>query len=213
MRTKVLLAAGVVGPCLFTLVWLVEESLRPDYHSIRNWISELSLTGRGWIQIASFLVSGALIIAFSRGLRATNINGLASRWGPRLIAITGVALCAAGVFVIDPGLGYPPGTAASMSWHGMLHQVAGLVVFLSLALAAIAYSRRSARAYCLTSGITVILLWVLAGTLAGLDYAGTWTPAPAGLAERLAILTAFGWMVWLAIVEHRRIRVADDREA
>jgi hypothetical protein len=47
--------------------------------------------------------------------------------------------------------------------------------------------------------------------LAGLDYAGARTPAPAGLAERLAVLVGFGWMVWLAVVEHRRAPGAAER--
>jgi hypothetical membrane protein len=198
MRLEVRLWCGVLASALFTLVWLIEGALRPGYDPYRNWISELALTDRGWIQIASFLLSGTLVLVFARGLRAAMPTGPGSVWGPRLIAATGVALVAAGLFVIDPGLGYPPGAEAVQTWHGALHDLAGSVMFLSLVAATIVYSRRFARPYALASGIAVLLGWLAAGVLAGLDYAGVWSPAPAGVAQRLSVLVGFGWLAYLA---------------
>ncbi|MFC4529874.1 DUF998 domain-containing protein [Sphaerisporangium dianthi] len=189
---------GLAGPVLFTLVWLIEGTLRPGYDPMRNWISELALTGRGWIQIAAFLACAVAIIGFADSLRRTFPAGPGSVWGPRLVAVHGAALFAAGIFSSDPGLGYPPGSDPAVTWHGILHSVAGPIAFFSLAGAALVYARRFAKAYCIASGTLVVLFWVVAGVLAGLDYGGTWSPAPSGLAERLSILTGYVWMVWLA---------------
>ncbi|TCO60888.1 DUF998 domain-containing protein [Actinocrispum wychmicini] len=196
---RVLLSGGIAGPVLFTLVWLVEQSVRPGYQPSRHWISLLSLTDAGWIQIAAFLVSGTLIAAFGRGLRAAFPDGPGSVWGPRLVTASGVALVAGGVFTIDPGLGYPPGTEAAITWHGVLHNIAGPVCFFAIAAAAIVYARRFARPFALTCGITTLVGWAAAGVLAGLDYAGTWRPAPAGLAERVSLVAGFAWTVYLAV--------------
>lgn len=199
MTARRLLWGGIAGPILFTLVWLAEENIRPDYLPMRNWISQLSLTDRGWIQNASFLISGTLIVAFARGLRAAFPTGPGSLWGPRLVTASGIGLLACGLFTIDPGLGYPPGAGAVITWHGILHNIAGPVLFFSAAIAAIVYSRRFARTFTLTCGIATLVCWAASGVLAGLDYARAWTPAPAGLAERLSILAGLAWMVCLAI--------------
>ncbi|WP_440101704.1 DUF998 domain-containing protein [Streptosporangium sp. H16] len=196
---------GIAGTSLFTLIWLVEGVIRPGYDPIRSWISELALSGRGWIQIAGFLVSGALIAVFGRGLRAVFTGGPAATWGPRVVTTAGVALFAAGLFVIDPGTYRPPGTVAGTTWHGILHDIAGPVMFLSVAAAAVIYSRRFARWYGLATGGLMIALWFAAGVLNGLDHAGLWSPAPAGLFQRLSVLTGFAYLAYLAYLAHRAL--------
>ncbi len=189
---------GIAGTSLFTLIWLVEGMIRPGYDPMRSWISELALSGRGWIQIAGFLIGGALITVFGRGLRAVFTDGPAATWGPRVVTAAGAALFAAGLFVIDPGTYRPPGTVAGTTWHGILHDIAGPFMFLSVAAAAVIYSRRLARWYGLaTCGLT-ITFWLTAGVLNGLDHAGVWSPAPAGLFQRLSVLTGFAYLAYLA---------------
>jgi hypothetical membrane protein len=197
MGTRKLLWTGIAGPALFTVTWLIEGALRPGYDPMRSWISELALSDRGWLQSASFLISGALIAVFGRGLRAASTEGPAATWGPRAVTAVGAALFAAGAFVIDPGT-YQPAGATAATWHGILHNIAGPLVFLSLAAAAVSYSRRFARRYGLATATLVVTLWIAAGVLNGLDHAGVWSPAPAGLLERLSILTGFAYLAWLA---------------
>ncbi|MGS2640720.1 DUF998 domain-containing protein [Streptosporangium sp. LJ11] len=190
--------SGIAGTSLFTLIWLVEGAIRPGYDPMRSWISELALSGRGWIQIAGFLIGGVLITVFGRGLRAVFADGPAATWGPRVVTTAGVALFAAGLFVIDPGTYRPPGTVAGTTWHGILHDIAGPVMVLSVAAAAVIYSRRFARWYGLATGGLVVALWLVAGMLNGLDHAGVWSPAPAGLFQRLSVLTGFAYLAYLA---------------
>ena len=53
-------------------------------------------------------------------------------WGPLLVAVYGVGLIVTGVFVGDPGLGFPPGTEPGipeLSWHAAVHAAAPPVAF------------------------------------------------------------------------------------
>jgi hypothetical protein len=111
-----------------------------------NYGSSLSLSNQGWMQIANFLVCGLLTLGFAIGLRQVFQTGRGSVWGPILLGIFGLALIVAGLFVTDPGLGYPPGTHGSgpQTLHGTIHGVAGLVTFSSLALASFVMARRFA---------------------------------------------------------------------
>src|SRR5579864_7347509 len=135
--TRFLMWCGVVAPLMFVTVFMIESATRPDYNPLRSMVSELSLSEYGWQQIANFLVSGILVLAFARGLRRVFPSGPASTWGPRLLTMTGLGLLVAGVFVCDPGLAYPAGAPAGLpfgsgTWHNMLHCIGGVMVFFSL---------------------------------------------------------------------------------
>ena len=66
------------------------------------FVSALSLGPRGWIQILNFIIFGALLFVFSRGVAAEFPNGKASRGG--LVILTTIAICyfLSGSFVMDP---------------------------------------------------------------------------------------------------------------
>ena len=198
MAFRRLLWAGIAGPVLFTLIWLVEGATRPGYDPLRSWISELALSDRGWIQIANFVISGVLVILYGLALRRALSDGPGAGWGPRLVIVVGTALVLAGIFVIDPGTYAPADTPAGPTWHGVLHDVAGLVVFGGLAAAAVALSRRFTPWIGWAVATTVMALWTAAGVLNGMDYAGVWSPAPAGLLQRLSIVVGFGYLAWVA---------------
>ncbi len=58
----------MTAPVLFVAVFMVEGSLRPDYHPFSMFVSELSLGPRGWVQIINFLISRALLVVFGHGV-------------------------------------------------------------------------------------------------------------------------------------------------
>ncbi len=98
----------------------------------RTDVSYLALSNQGWEQIANFLVSGSLCIAFAVGLRRIWRTGRASVWGPLLIGLFGLGLLIAGGCVADPGGGYPPGAPLNgnpQTWHGWVHGINGAVLF------------------------------------------------------------------------------------
>src|SRR5260370_25885464 len=88
----------------------------------------------GWIQIANFLVTGAMVIACGIGMRRALTGGRSALWGPLLIGVYGLGLIAAGIFVADPVYRFPPGTAPGAPGvippHRMLPIVAAGLGFL-----------------------------------------------------------------------------------
>src|SRR5206468_1543570 len=110
LSTRPLLAAGLIGPPLFIVVFLIEGATRPGYSAWRNYVSQLATGEGGWVQVVNFIVCGTLMVAFAVGLRLALRRGRASVAAPVLLGAFGMALLVAGVFVTDPALGYPPGT-------------------------------------------------------------------------------------------------------
>src|SRR5215472_5666423 len=60
--------AGILGALLFVAVFAVEDLLDPDFNWLSTAVSEHSRGAHGWIQIATFVVVGALLVVFSRGV-------------------------------------------------------------------------------------------------------------------------------------------------
>ncbi|NIJ13520.1 putative membrane protein YphA (DoxX/SURF4 family) [Saccharomonospora amisosensis] len=110
----------------------------------------------------------------------------------------GVAFVLAGVFVIDPGTYSPAGVSTERTWHGLLHDIVGPIAFAAIAAAVVVLLRRFTRWIGWTAAAAVVALWMAAGAVNGLDYAGVWSPAPAGLFQRLSILVGFGYLAWTA---------------
>jgi hypothetical protein len=66
VATKALLVCGAVAGPLFMVAWLAQGAARANYDPLQHPISSLSIAERGWMQIASFIITGLLILAFSR---------------------------------------------------------------------------------------------------------------------------------------------------
>ena len=69
MKTRTLLACGVIAGPLFVGAFLLEGATRADYDPLRHPLSSLALGDFGWTQIANFIVAGLLTLAFSIGLQ------------------------------------------------------------------------------------------------------------------------------------------------
>jgi hypothetical membrane protein len=205
--TGPLLAAGVIGPVLFVVAFLIEGATRAGYDASRMFVSQLSLGDGGWTQIANFIVTGLLFVAFAFELGRTLAQGRGTTWGPRLIGAAGIGLVLAGVFVADPALGYPPGTppgiGESTSDHGAIHELAAVLVFGAIPAAAIVLSRRFAtqpgssgmRRYSLATAV-IMLAFVIAANAAAFDGG---LRLVAGLLQRVSIITGLAWVAVLAV--------------
>ena len=206
---RLLIACGAIGPILFILVFLVEGAIRPGYSAWHNFVSDLSLSNQGWMQIANFLICGVLMLCFALGLRQVLRSGKGAVWGPLLLGIFGLSLLIAGFFVTDPSLGYyPPGTSSSThTLHGTIHGANAPLAFGSLTIAIFVLARRFAsdpawRGWALSSLITGILFvgfFIACLVVAILDQNGVLPNAPAGLLERIAIIIGWGWIALLAL--------------
>lgn len=212
--------AGVVGPVLFVIVLLIEGATRPGYSAWRNFGSQLSLSDQGWEQIANFLMCGLLCLWFALGLRRVLVTGKGSVAAPVALAIFGMGLIVAGIFVTDPELGYPSsaGTAPHSffhsSVHSLIHGFAGLIVFASLAVACFVMARRFAgdprwrgwAAFSITTGVVLVLSFVASNVTSVLDERGVWPNAPTGLIQRIGVIVGWAWIALLAVWLLRSIR-------
>jgi uncharacterized protein DUF998 len=216
---KKLLYAGVAGPILFILVFLIEGATRPGYSVWRNFVSQLATGPGGWVQVINFLMCGSLVVLFAIGLRMT-IRGTRGSIGlPLLLGLFGVDLMVAGLFSTDPALGYPPGAAQVHTAHGMVHGFAGLGAFTLLPAAAFVASwhfaadrgERSWFVYSLVVGVVLMTGFIVFTAISAMDSAGTWHNAPTGIAQRAVIITGWTWIASVAWHHMRMVSAANDR--
>lgn len=195
--TRRLLGCGVAAGPVFILVWAVQAFTRDGFDPTRHPASLLALGDLGWIQVANFVITGALFVACAFGLRRVLHPGRASTWGPILIGAFGAGLILAGIFTTDPGAGFPEGApsgAPQLSWHGALHEVGHLVALASWTAACFVFRRRFAadgdRVLSRACVVSVVVVFVIAA----------W-PDLTSLPIRLMIATAvqFGLVALIAV--------------
>jgi Protein of unknown function (DUF998) len=138
-------------------------------------------------------------------------HGRGATWGPLLIVLYGFGLVGAGMFSADPSYGYLPGAAlgpaASLSMHGMLHELASVIVFAALIAACFVFARRFAAlprhrgwaAYSFITGLTVPV-FLAAAVVAWSSGA----PTNFGGVFQRVTLTA-GWM-WVSLLALKILR-------
>jgi hypothetical protein len=145
---------------------------REGFDMRRHALSVLSNGEFGWVQVANFVVSGALVIAGSVGIRRLLRGQRAGTWGPLLLTIYGIGVVGAGVFRADPANGFPPGVSATagISRSGVLHFVFGGIGFYALIAACFVFARRFASqgrsTWSMYSAITGVLFFVAFAAIA-----------------------------------------------
>ena len=200
--------AGVVGPLLFMVVFTIEGWLRPGYDPRSMFVSALSLGPRGGIQIANFIVSGALIALFAHHLASGAEEGKLWRLGSRLLGIIGVSILASGPFVMDP----VGGPFFEMSWHSYLHYAFGVLVFSLAPVSCFAFFGhfradgrwRWFRWWTLGAGV---IMTASVAALKGAMPPGSLHPF-AGMIQRVALIDYMAWLECFALaIAFRRARV------
>src|SRR5262249_58722408 len=71
LRANPLLAIGALAGPLFIVVYTIQDLTRPGFNPLRDQVSQLALSGGGWVQAANFFVTGVLVLALAAGLRQT----------------------------------------------------------------------------------------------------------------------------------------------
>ena len=203
--TRALLTCGVLAGPLYIVVGAAQMLIRPGFVPTRHDLSLMSNGSLGWIQIANFIVTGLLTVAGAAGMWRALPAGRA--WGPLLLAIYGLGLMGAGLFVADAALGFPPGTPAdahAISGHGLLHFISGGLGFLGLIGACLVFARRFAgprqRGWAIYSLATGVLFFAaFFGIAAGSNQTGP------GLTVVVLAFTAavvLGW-AWVSAISAR----------
>lgn len=145
--TRSLLGWGAVAGPVYVLVSVGQGLTRDGYDLTRHQWSLLENGDLGWLQVTNFVLTGLMLVAFAVGLHRALAGGRGSRWAPRLTAVFGVSLVAAGIFRADPALGFPVGTpdgVAEVTAHGVAHFAAAGVGFTAIAAACFVLARRFA---------------------------------------------------------------------
>jgi len=203
LKLKSLLTCGAIAGPLFVITLLIEGATRTDYNPLRHPGSSLALSDFGWVQVANFIVTGLLLLAFAIGLRRTLRPTF---WRPLLMGLVGISLIGAGIFITDPINGYPPGTPLILpeySDHGRIHDLFGALTFLGLPIACFVFSygffRTRKYGWAIYSAFSGIAMWVFfVLTSMGLSQAPGYSDF-AGLFQRLSIVSGLGWITLLAI--------------
>jgi hypothetical protein len=202
--------AGILAPILFVGIFTLEGFLRPGYEPLKTYISALSLGPRGWIQMANFVVLGVLLLLFAWGIAAEFKDGKASRGGPILLAILGVLFLVSGPFVMDP-TGTP---TDQMSVHGMIHGIAGGIVFLLMPITCFVFLRRFRadpkwqflQGWTLGLGtfdaLAVILFTISSKAPSLQSTFGDWQ----GLIQRAALVPFMIWLLIFALGFRQRVK-------
>jgi hypothetical protein len=199
--------AGMLGSALFVAVFTIEGWLRPGYNPLGVFVSELSMGSRGWIQIANFVVSGALLLVFARGIAAEIKTGKASRAGSIILTTIAICLLASGPFVTDPA-GIP---REQMSWHGTIHGIFGAIVFVLMPVCCFVFLRRfrvdvtwqSLQWWTLVAGIIIALAVVLLTISTKLSAVVSTFNDYAGLIQRMALIPYMIWSFTFALKLYR----------
>jgi hypothetical protein len=209
MQSKLLLMCGALAGPLFTISWLLQGPLPTDYDPMRHAISSLSIGEFGWIQIATFIITGLLILAFWIEVRRVFQRPSGSVWGPLLIGLLGIGMVGSGIFVTDPLNGYPAGTPlipTERTTHGILHDLFGVPFFLGVPIACLVFSRFFSRQgernwawYSLLSGIGMFAVFFVARLGFRLLPTNPDLAANFGILQRITVTIGFTWLTLLAV--------------
>ncbi len=185
----------MTGSLLFIVAFVLQDILQAGFHWQSRAVSEHALGSYGWIQIASFVVTGFLLIVFARGVAEAFRQSPGSRLGPFVLSITGACLLLSGPFVTDPAPVAAFSSAATL--RGNIHAVLGAIAFTLMPLSCFLFYRafrkdgawRSLAGWTLAACI-VIVLAIMLMKLAQLGLAGNFL----GLFQRVVLLAYFGWI-------------------
>jgi hypothetical protein len=127
------------------MVTLAEALTRDGFDLRRHRFSWLTTGDLGWVHQANMVGVGLLSVLLAVGLRQLLRSGRGAVWGPRLIALFGVAYVVGGLFRADAVAGFPPGTTPEMvhaTWQGAVQNASRSVSSLLLLVASGVFAAR-----------------------------------------------------------------------
>lgn len=199
--TRSLLGYGVIAGPIYVVVATAQAVTREGFDPTRHTVSQLENGALGWIQIANFLVTGAMTIAAAVGIGRALPFRRTARWSAVLLTGYGAGLIAAGALRADSSDGFPPGTPAgmgTMSWHGIGHLAAATVGFACFVAAcftvAAALSRMGLPVWARVSRVVAV---VFAASFVYLS-SGTGGAAPI-LIFTVAVVLSWAWLTAVSL--------------
>ena len=202
-QARLLLWAGIAGPPLFVLVFLVDGFIHPRYNAVSDLVSELSRGELGWLQIANFLILGVAMLAFAGGIRWGVERGVGSGAGSVLFALIGAGLIVAGLFVGDAH-----GNGAK-TLSGGIHDLASLPVFGGVAIGCFVFAGRYLgwmRRYSVATGL--LFLALIFATVVGENLLNI-----GGVLQRVTLVVGWAWITVLAVMLRAEVAIPQERRS
>jgi hypothetical protein len=150
---KLAARAGIIGPALFGFVLIILTILKYDFllalgwHPISaptfDWPSGLALDDNGWIMTLTFIFSGLMMTIFASGLRLSLPRSRVTLIATFALSLAGIALAGL-AFTTDPTIRSTP-----ITWHGRLHDIAFVMLGLTLmpSMILLGFAFRNARSW------------------------------------------------------------------
>ena len=197
LNVKNLALAGIIGPLIFTVVIIVNASLRSDYNHMSQFISALGATNTphaAFINYAGFITFGLLMVAFAISLFILLPKNTGTRIGSVGILFFGTGIFLAGVFSCDAGC--PLEGSITNNLHHRISALAFISGIISTGVLGFSFKKlsewRSIWLYSIiTFAISLVLLVVMINSFETRIYTGLW--------QRLLLFTLFAWLVRLAL--------------
>ena len=203
LPTRALLACGAVAGPLYVTVTMIQALTRQGFDFRHHRFTLLTAGDLGWIHQANMVLVGVLTVLLAVGVRQMLRTGRGAVWGPRLLALFGVAYIIGGVLRADPVVGFPAGTTPEMvqtTWQGVVQNASRsasslLLIATSLVIARwFAAEGRRGWAWFYAAAIPVVFVALsVVGFAIGIN-----PVAPAFLA------TPWIWVTALAVHMYRR---------
>jgi len=191
---------GILGPVFYFIVIAVVGYLHPNYSHMSQSMSELGSIGASYaviINTLGFPLLGLFMIAFSIGIDRGIERNRASKVGPALVTLSGLALIMTGIFRCDPG-------CIDVTWVGTTHSVFATIAAVSFSIAPIfvavrQWSDSRWRRYTLFSWLVAIITLSLS-MFYSLDIFESYV----GLLQRISMGLP---LLWMEIISIRLLRI------
>jgi hypothetical membrane protein len=173
------------SPSCYRPVLIALHILEPEFDPRFRFMSEYALGDYGWLMTTTFFVLGLAAFIVAAGLAQLYESSRSARIGIGLLAVGALFICLAGIFK-----------------DSIPHLLAGVVAFPSIVMAELLLSstfRQAAAWQSIYRATLFIAFGMLAMFLSMVADVGM-----PGLQQRVFI---FLFLLWLAIVVHRLVRV------
>ncbi len=186
----VTLAGLITFPVLVVLLHLIQ---RGSYDPTSQAVSELALGRAGWLMAVAFPAAALGVLGFAALIRRTDPGAVAT---PVLAIVSSIATALAAVFRADP--------ENVSTTHGNVHQMLGVVSFVTLIAAMFVCARRFRRAAMWRPWARPTLVWGIVGVAAFLLVPTNLLGADHfGIAQRIFLVVWLSWPLTLTASARR----------
>lgn len=193
---------SIVGIIIYVLLDVIAQSLPPHYSPIRDAESDLAVGPYGFIMAINFLNRGLLSLSFvyalSKTVKFVGGNIRAFKTGSSLIVIWGFGSAILAFFPTDV-------PATPMSWHGAIHFVVAIIVFIAAALGTLSLSlhmddcevTKGVKKVAMGIAFSVVLFWTVEFVSPFVLH--HFSDSYGGLLERLFLGSVLLWILTVSI--------------